>query len=144
MNTSTTRSPFCPLCRRAMRLCDVGGQEGFVCDNCPGGRGAVVSRARHIAYVCTLDGWGHGEPTQEDRESFCALVEARLAQWYPGRTVEAYVDDQALDSRVMTDDETIDEAELCSTIGTSVWDDWCGGERASAPSVPHVARAVLP
>ena len=91
-----------------------------------------------------LDGWGVGKPTQEECESFCALVEARLAQWYPGRTVEAYVDDQALDSRVMTDDETIDEAELCSTIGTSVWDDWCGGERASAPSVPHVARAVLP
>ena len=89
-----------------------------------------MSRARHIAYVCTLDGWGDGEPTQEDRESFCALVEARLSAWYPGRTVEAYVDESALDSRVMTDDDTIDEADLCSTIGNDVWADWCGGERA--------------
>ena len=88
-----------------------------------------MSRARHIAYVCTLDGWGDGEPTQEDRESFCALVEARLSAWYPGRTVEAYVDEQALDSRVMTDDDTIDEADLCSTIGNDVWNDWCAGER---------------
>jgi hypothetical protein len=29
-----------------------------------------------------------------------------------------------------SDDESIDEAELCSTIGNDVWNDWCAGERA--------------
>ena len=90
-----------------------------------------MSRPYHIAYVATLSGWGDGAPTQDERESFCALVEERLAQWFPGRTVEAYVDESALQSRVMTDDETIDERELCATIGNDVWADWCAGERAA-------------
>ncbi len=88
--------------------------------------------SRHIAYVATLSGWGAGEPTQEDRESFCALVESRLAQWYPGRTVEAYVDESALEPRVMTDDDTIDARDLCSIIGNDVWSEWCAGERAAS------------
>jgi len=91
-------------------------------------------QVNHIAYVCTLDGWGDREPTQDERESFCALVESRLAQWYPGRTVEAYVDEHALESHVMTDDETIDERALCARIGKDVWNDWCAGTRAAEAS----------
>jgi hypothetical protein len=85
----------------------------------------------HIIYVTGLDGWGDGKPTQDDRESFCALVEARLAAAYPGHAVEANVENDALDSRVMTDDDSIDTDELCSMIGNAVWADWCAGERAT-------------
>ena len=94
------------------------------------GPGDEVTRPS-IVYVTGLDGWGEmGEPSQEDRESFCALVEARLQALYPTHTVEAYVDESALESRVETDDDEIDEDELCSWIGVDVWDEWCGGERA--------------
>ena len=88
-----------------------------------------MSRPHHIAYVTGLDGWGE-PPTQEDRESFCSLVEARLRATYPGCTVEAYVEEDALDSRVMTDDDTLDECEICTWIGNEVWSEWCAGERA--------------
>jgi hypothetical protein len=86
----------------------------------------TTRQTQHIAYVACPEAWGV-EPTQEDRESFCALVEDRLAAWYPGHTVEAYVDEYALESRVMTDDDAIDARELCSVIGNDVWADWCAG-----------------
>jgi hypothetical protein len=94
-----------------------------------------VSRAPHIAYVTSLNGWGDGAPSDEDRETFCALVEARLATAYPGRTVEAYVDEEALDSRVVTDDDTLDPEEICAWVGTDVWSEWCAGERAPETEV---------
>jgi len=93
----------------------------------------VAAKPRHIAYVTGLDGWG-GEPTQDDRESFCALVEDRLTKRFPGYSVEAYVEEDAHQSRVMTDDAEIDAAALTQWIGTDVWQDWCGGERVCGPA----------
>ncbi len=96
------------------------------------GAGGPDLRARemyHIAYVTGLDGWG-GTPTQDDRESYCALVEARLHEKFPRHTVEAYVDEDALEARVQTDDNEIDTEHLCRWIGNDVLSDWCAGERA--------------
>ncbi len=93
------------------------------------------SRLR-LTYVTGLDGWGDGEPSLEDQESFCLLVEARLQALYPNHVVEAHVESDALESRVETDDEDIDEHELRSWIGTVVWDDWCGGEHQSQAHQP--------
>lgn len=73
-------------------------------------------------------------PSDDDRTSFCALVEEHLHRTYPTHSVEAYVDEKALDSNILTDDPDIDRHELCTHIGTEVWDDWCSGERAEDPT----------
>jgi hypothetical protein len=84
----------------------------------------------HITYVGTISGWGGGMPTQEDRESFCALVVDRLRHWYPRHTVEAYIDEDRLESEIRTDDDSLDIVGLRATINNDVWADWCAGEDA--------------
>lgn len=86
--------------------------------------------ATKIHYVTGLDGWGAGEPTAEEQESFRAYVEYRLAQMHPGAEVSAEVSPYALESVVVSSDPEIDRAELRSIIGNEIWSDWCGGERA--------------
>jgi hypothetical protein len=85
-----------------------------------------------IAYTTNFDGWGNAEPTEDDVDTFTALVVERVGALYPRHEVSAEVSRSALESSVLTDDDAIDRAELVSYIGNEVWDAWCRGERAAA------------
>lgn len=87
-----------------------------------------------ISYVTGTDGWG-AEPTEEERASFCALVEHQLVERFPGAIASAEVDEDALDSRVTSNSDEIDCDEVESWIGNDVWNDWCSGERAPESEV---------
>jgi hypothetical protein len=103
----------------------------------------MTTTKHHIAYVTGLDCWGDGTPTQEQRESYCELVELRLSQWYPGHTVEAYVEESESGSRVMTDDPEIDAKDLAHRIGNEVWSEWCAGRRAKKLKITMSERRPL-
>lgn len=84
-----------------------------------------------ITFVTGFDGWGvGGTPSEADRDSFCALVEERLAARYPEHLVEAHVYESAIDDYVVSNDPDIDVRELCRHIVMVDWADWCGGDRA--------------
>jgi hypothetical protein len=79
-----------------------------------------------VDYVTGLDGWGElGEPSVEDRDSFCAFVVGWLGERYPGAVCSARVDAHAIESRVSCSSADVDTRELCTTIGTAVWEAWC-------------------
>lgn len=82
-----------------------------------------------INYVTSTDGWGEN-PTDEDFASFCAYVEHRLEETYPGAIVSAEVDTGVLRSLVTSNSDEIDCEGLCQIIGNDIWNDWCSGERA--------------
>lgn len=82
-----------------------------------------------ITYVTGLDGWGDVGLSEEDRETYCALIEERLQALYPAHTIEASVDTRALESRVETDDYDVDARDVLYAADKA-FNDWCGGERA--------------
>jgi hypothetical protein len=86
-----------------------------------------VSASGTITYRTSADGFGD-LATDEDRDSFCAFVERRLEETYPGYTCDALWGGDALESVVTVDSDDEDApkaAELRSWIGNELWDEWC-------------------
>jgi hypothetical protein len=88
-----------------------------------------------ITYETPADGFGE-LATDDDRDSFCAHVERRVEETYPGYTCTASWGGDTLESSVSVDSEECgapDEGELLSWIGVDLWDEWCsaGTEVAS-------------
>ena len=76
-------------------------------------------------------GWGSETPSDEDRASFCALIEHRLGELYPDAEIIAEVDPRALASRTIISGAVVaDSDDVTSIVGTEIWNAWCGGERA--------------
>lgn len=90
-----------------------------------------MARQITIEYTTSADGFGP-DATDEDRASFCALVEARLSARYPSAIATAECGAEYLESRVVSNDSEIqlDADELRSWIGVDIWEEWCAGARA--------------
>jgi hypothetical protein len=84
-----------------------------------------------IIYVTTADGFGE-DATDEDRDSFCSLVERRVEETYEGYECRASWGGGALESEVTVESDECgapDEGELLTWIGVDLWDEWCSGAR---------------
>ena len=67
--------------------------------------------------------------TDEELDSFAALVVARVGAAYPGATVTAETAN-ALRTTVAAPLD-VDADDIAGMVGGPVWDAWCRGERAS-------------
>ena len=93
-----------------------------------------MSAAGRITYRTSSYGFGD-RATDEDRDSFCAFVERRVEETYPGYTCVAQWGGGALESYVTVDSDAEDApeaSELRSWIGNELWDEWCSSQQAAA------------
>ena len=93
-----------------------------------------MSAAGTIIYRTPADGFGD-HATDEDRDSFCAFVERRVEEIYPEYTCDAQWGGDVLKSRVTVysdDEDAPDDTDLCSWIGTAIWDEWCSRDGAAS------------